>query len=89
MRWPCDPPHDPPRCGCVPLGSTIAAMPRGRPPQDGRTRDRSIRVLCHSEQEAAWRAAAELAGEDLSTWVRETLDSAALEQAKRAGRTSG
>lgn len=52
-------------------------MPRGRPPQDGTKRDRSIRVLCHSEQEAAWRAAAEREGVDLSTWVRDVLDAAA------------
>lgn len=22
MRWPCDPPHDPPRCGCKPTRET-------------------------------------------------------------------
>ena len=65
-----------------------AMAPRGRPPQDGTKRDRSIRVMCHSEQEATWRLAAEAEGVDLSTWVRERLDEAAardLETASRIG----
>lgn len=57
-------------------------MIRGRPPQDGARRDRSIRVLCHSSQEAAWRAAAEADGVDLSTWVRERLDAAAEKETR-------
>jgi hypothetical protein len=67
---------------------TTAMAPRGRPPQDGTKRDRSIRVMCHSEQEATWRLAAEAEGVDLSTWVRERLDEAAardLETASRIG----
>lgn len=59
------------------IAATLAPMPRGRPPQDGEKRDTSIRVLCHSSQEAAWRAAAEAEGVDLSTWVRDRLDAAA------------
>jgi hypothetical protein len=63
-----------------------ATMPRGRPPQDGTKRDRSIRVMCHSKQEATWRLAAEAEGVDLSTWVRERLDEAAAKGLHAASR---
>jgi hypothetical protein len=56
------------------------AMPRGRPPQDDVTRDRMIRVRVTSEQETRWRVAADAAGVDLSTWLRELADEAAAKK---------
>lgn len=64
----------------VASADSMRAMPRGRPPQDGTKRDRSIRVMCHSEQETTWRLAAESDGQDLSSWVRDVLDDAARKQ---------
>lgn len=50
-------------------------MVRGRPPQDGTTRDRMIRFRASSEQEAAWKLAAQLDGtDDLSAWLRDLAD---------------
>lgn len=58
-------------------------MPRGRPPQDDVTRDRMVRVRVTADQETRWRVAADAAGLDLSTWLRELADEAA---AKESGR---
>lgn len=64
----------------------MLTMPRGRPPQDDKTRDRMIRVRCTSDQEARWRAAADEAGVDLSTWLRDLADEAAEREARKGGR---
>jgi hypothetical protein len=61
-------------CPAHPRGP--AARPPGRPPQDDAVRVRMIRVRCTEDQEARWRAAADAAGEDLSTWLRELADEA-------------
>jgi hypothetical protein len=58
-------------------------MPRGRPPQDDTTRDRMIRVRVTSDQETRWRAAADAAGVDLSTWIRDLADAAAERETRR------
>lgn len=59
--------------------ATLSRMPRGRPPQDGTTRDRMIRFRASSEQEAAWKLAAQLDGaDDLSAWLRDLADGRAL-----------
>jgi hypothetical protein len=58
------------------VSGTYAPMaPRGRPPQDGTTRDRMVRFRASSEQEAAWKLAAQLDGaDDLSAWLRDLAD---------------
>lgn len=55
----------------------------GRPPQDDKTRTRRLEVRATDDQLAAWRAAAELSGEELSAWVRRTLDEAAERETRR------
>lgn len=86
MRHPCDPPHEPPLCGCEPIGAapTMPLMPRGRPPQDDVTRDRMLRVRVTADQEARYRAAAEAEGLDLSTWLRDLADEHAASVLRRA-----
>lgn len=64
-------------------GGMMRGMARGRPPQDDVTRDRMVRVRVTADQETRWRVAADAAGLDLSTWLRELADEAA---AKESGR---
>jgi hypothetical protein len=54
----------------------------GQPPHDGEARDRVVRVRCLSAQAATWQAAADEAGVDLSTWIRDALDDAAAKAAR-------
>jgi hypothetical protein len=58
-------------------------IPRGRPPQDDVTRTRMIRMRCTEDQETRWRAAADAAGVDLSTWLRELAEEAAERETRR------
>jgi hypothetical protein len=58
-------------------------MSRGRPPQDGEKRTQRLEVRALDTQIAAWRAAAELGGEDLSAWARRVLDEAAERETRR------
>lgn len=57
---------------------TIAPeMPRGRPPKDGETLAERVLLRAGVDQKAAWQAAADMEGVDLSTWIRDRLDAAA------------
>jgi uncharacterized protein (DUF1778 family) len=52
-------------------------MPRGRPPQDGKTREVTVEFRVMLVQRDAYDAAAELAGMTRSEWMRARLDEAA------------
>lgn len=60
---------------------------RGRPPK-GSDKVKSIRLdmRLHETEKEAFRSAAELAGLDLSAWIRERLRRAAREELREAGR---
>jgi hypothetical protein len=49
----------------------------GRPPHGGKAREAVVRLRATPEQVAAWRAAAERGGVDLSAWLRSLADDAA------------
>jgi hypothetical protein len=73
---------------CTLVGMTAPRKTRrGRPPK-GSDKARSIRLDMRLEEaeKEAFRAAAELAGLDLSAWIRERLRRVAWEELERAGR---
>lgn len=52
----------------------------GRPPGRDPERSVALRVRCSPSDLSRWKAAAEAAGKDLSTWVRDALHWTATEE---------
>jgi hypothetical protein len=61
---------------------------KGRPPKGaGKTKAEFLQVRVSALEKHAFNAAAELAGLDLSAWVRERLRLLARKELKKAGQT--
>jgi predicted HicB family RNase H-like nuclease len=58
---------------------------RGRPPKGSQAKSESALVRMEPREKEAFRAAAELAGLDLSTWIRERLRTVARAELEGAG----
>jgi uncharacterized protein (DUF1778 family) len=58
-------------------------MPRGRPPEDGKTREVTVEFRCGLEQRDAYDVAAKLAGKSRSEWLRDLADEAAERETRR------
>jgi uncharacterized protein (DUF1778 family) len=61
----------------------MEAMSRGRPPEDGKTRETTVEFRVSLEQRDAYDVAAELAGMTRSEWMRARLDVAAERETRR------
>jgi uncharacterized protein (DUF1778 family) len=60
---------------------------RGRPPKgSGNTKGIRLDMRLHEAEKEGFRAAAELAGLDLSAWIRERLRLVARDELQQAGR---
>lgn len=58
---------------------------RGRPPKpDGERAEEVFQIRLTAADKAAWREAAERAGESLAAWIRDRLDKAAKRESKSA-----
>jgi uncharacterized protein (DUF1778 family) len=64
------------------------AKRRGRPPKaPGTAKAEYLQVRVHAAEKRSFHAAAELAGLDLSSWVRERLRMLARKELEKAGQT--
>jgi hypothetical protein len=68
-------------------GMSARKSRRGRPPKgSGQTKDMAILLRLGAQEKAAFKSAAELAGLDVSAWMRERLRSQARKELEGAGR---
>ena len=66
--------------------NTPSEKRRGRPPKgSGKTKGNRIDMRIDDAEKDGFRAAAELAGLDMSAWIRERLRQAAWKELEKAG----